>query len=253
MVSVVRGIGVIPDQTSERRAAIQRDYASDVPCRRRAGMSLAAPRTRSIGSPHDVRRLSGLWPTSATAFACCAANAHAILEAWSAQPVRLAAGGAWRPITNSWRSPASRMRGRITDIDDIEVRRRSDSRSSERGVTATPFCTLLRFPQARAATDDPKVLLVAPMSGHFATLLRGTIRTLLRDHEVYVTDWRNPRDVPLEEGASGSTTSSSTSIDFCAFIGADSHIVAVCQPTVPALVADRRHGAGARPRSSPRA
>ena len=63
----------------------------------------------------------------------------------------------------------------------------------------TPFCQLLRF-RKEGGADDPKVLLVAPMSGHFATLLRGTIRTLLRDHQVFVTDWINPRNVKLEDG-----------------------------------------------------
>jgi poly(3-hydroxybutyrate) depolymerase len=67
-------------------------------------------------------------------------------------------------------------------------------------VSETPFCTLLRFARA-GAIDAPRVLLVAPMSGHFATLLRGTIQTLVRDHEVYVTDWRNPRDIPIDQGA----------------------------------------------------
>ena len=63
----------------------------------------------------------------------------------------------------------------------------------------TPFCRLTRFLR-EGGDSDPKVLLVAPMSGHFATLLRGTLRTLLRDHQVYITDWINPRDVPLAAG-----------------------------------------------------
>lgn len=106
----------------------------------------------------------------------------------------------------------------------------------EETVTATPFCTLLRFSRA-GATGDPRILLVAPMSGHFATLLRGTIRTLLRDHEVYVTDWRNPRDIPLDQGAFGFEDFVQHIIDFLKFMGPRSHLVAVCQPTVPALAA----------------
>ena len=58
---------------------------------------------------------------------------------------------------------------------------------------------IARFRKA-GGEDDPKILLVAPMSGHFATLLRGTIRTLLRDHQVFITDWINPRNVKLEDG-----------------------------------------------------
>ena len=69
----------------------------------------------------------------------------------------------------------------------------------EEVVLSTDFCDLRRFRKVSSA-DEPKVLLVAPMSGHFATLLRGTLKTMLRDHEVYVTDWINPRIIPLEAG-----------------------------------------------------
>ncbi|CAN5277821.1 hypothetical protein BH10PSE15_BH10PSE15_01040 [soil metagenome] len=69
-------------------------------------------------------------------------------------------------------------------------------------VLSLPFCDLVHF-----AKDDleprPKVLLVVPLSGHFATLLRNTVETLLRDHDVYITDWRNARDVPVSDGAFG--------------------------------------------------
>ena len=100
----------------------------------------------------------------------------------------------------------------------------------------TPFCQLLHFRKA-GGEDDPKILLVAPMSGHFATLLRGTIRTLLRDHQVYITDWINPRNVKLEDGDFTLEDYTSHLIDFVRFIGEDCHIVAVCQPTVSALAA----------------
>ena len=69
-------------------------------------------------------------------------------------------------------------------------------RVTEEVVKRTPFATLLRF-RKDAPAPQPRVLLVAPMSGHFATLLRGTVRTMLADHDVYITDWHNPRDVPL--------------------------------------------------------
>ena len=93
-------------------------------------------------------------------------------------------------------------------IDGVEVGGRGDSRRGARRQ-ATPFCALLRFRKAGGG-DDPKVLLVAPMSGHFATLLRGTMRTLLRDHQVYVTDWVNPRDVKPEAGGFGLDDTPST-------------------------------------------
>jgi poly(3-hydroxybutyrate) depolymerase len=106
----------------------------------------------------------------------------------------------------------------------------------QEAVSETPFCTLLRFARAGAG-EAPRVLLVAPMSGHFATLLRGTIQTLVRDHDVYVTDWRNPRDIPLEEGVFGFEDFVQHIIDFLKIMGPSSHLVAVCQPTVPALAA----------------
>lgn len=106
----------------------------------------------------------------------------------------------------------------------------------EDAALTTPFCTLLRFSR-KDADKLPRVLLVAPMSGHFATLLRGTIRTLLCDHDVYVTDWRNTRDIPLAEGSFGIDDFVQHLIDFIKFIGAPSHVVAVCQPTVAALAA----------------
>lgn len=106
----------------------------------------------------------------------------------------------------------------------------------EEVVAATPFCDLLRFSR-QGASGEPRVLLVAPMSGHFATLLRGTIRTMLRDHEVYVTDWRNPRDISLAEGTFGFEDFVQHIVDFLKFMGPQSHLVAVCQPTVPALAA----------------
>jgi polyhydroxyalkanoate depolymerase len=106
----------------------------------------------------------------------------------------------------------------------------------EETALSTPFCNLLRFRKARSL-EEPKVLLVAPMSGHFATLLRGTARTLLRDHDLYLTDWVNPRDIPLEAGGFGFDDYTQHLIDFVKFMGPDTHIVAVCQPAVSALAA----------------
>ena len=75
------------------------------------------------------------------------------------------------------------------------------------------------------------------MSGRFATLLRGTIRTLLRDHQVFITDWVNPRNVRLEDGDFTLEDYTQHLIDFVRFIGEDCHLVAVCQPAVSALAA----------------
>jgi len=116
---------------------------------------------------------------------------------------------------------------------------------------ATPYCNLTRFCR-EGGEDDPKVLLVAPMSGHFATLLRGTLRTLLRDHQVYLTDWVNPREVPVEAPVFGLEAYTRHLVDFVRFLGEDSHIVAVCQPTVSALAATAvlaMEGANIQPQS----
>jgi polyhydroxyalkanoate depolymerase len=106
----------------------------------------------------------------------------------------------------------------------------------ERVEFATPFGSLLHFVKPRSA-PQPAVLLVAPMSGHFATLLRGTVQTLLADHDVYITDWHNARDVPTGEGAFGLSDYINHLMLFLKVIGPGAHLIAVCQPTVPALAA----------------
>ncbi|RFB70701.1 MULTISPECIES: polyhydroxyalkanoate depolymerase [unclassified Herbaspirillum] len=106
----------------------------------------------------------------------------------------------------------------------------------EEVIDRTPFCTLLRFRKETAA-EQPAVLLVAPMSGHFATLLRGTVKTLLRDHDVYITDWHNARDIALEHGRFGLDEYVGHLIRFLQVIGPGAHLVAVCQPTVAAITA----------------
>ncbi|WP_372658310.1 polyhydroxyalkanoate depolymerase [Hydrogenophaga sp.] len=101
-----------------------------------------------------------------------------------------------------------------------------------------PFGSLLRFRKADAGLSyQPPVLLVAPLSGHFATLLRETARTLLQDHDVYITDWHNARDVSLLNGGFSLDDYISYMIRFMETIGPGCHVVAVCQPCVAALAA----------------
>ena len=115
----------------------------------------------------------------------------------------------------------------------------------EREVTSTPFCRLLRFKrfsdQADGVADlkdDPPVLVVAPLSGHHSTLLRDTVRTLLRDHKVYITDWVDARMVQKEAGAFTLDDYVATIEQFIRHLGAESlHVISVCQPTVPVLAA----------------
>jgi poly(3-hydroxybutyrate) depolymerase len=107
---------------------------------------------------------------------------------------------------------------------------------TEEVVMRTPFATLLRF-RKEGAPEQPRVLLVAPMSGHFATLLRDTVRTLLQDHDVFITDWHNARDVPLRHGAFGLDDYTEHLIRFLDRMGPGSHLMAICQPCVAALAA----------------
>ncbi|WP_349740782.1 polyhydroxyalkanoate depolymerase [Roseateles cavernae] len=101
-----------------------------------------------------------------------------------------------------------------------------------------PFGTLLHFRKTGPAPETrPRVLLVAPLSGHFATLLRETARTLLQDHDVFITDWHNARDVALRHGAFSLDDYIDYMMQFIAAIGPDTHVIAVCQPCVAALAA----------------
>ena len=107
---------------------------------------------------------------------------------------------------------------------------------TEEKTLSLPFGTLLRF-RKEGVSGQPPVLLVAPLSGHFATLLRETARTLLQDHDVYITDWHNARDVSLREGAFGLDDYIEHMVRYLAAIGPGAHVVAVCQPCVAALAA----------------
>jgi poly(3-hydroxybutyrate) depolymerase len=107
---------------------------------------------------------------------------------------------------------------------------------AEAAADDTPFGTLLHFRKDHAV-QQPRVLLVAPMSGHFATLLRGTVQVMLPEHDLYITDWKNARDVPLAEGRFGFDEFVDHIIRFLRVMGPGSHVVAVCQPAVPALAA----------------
>ncbi|MCB1333446.1 MAG: polyhydroxyalkanoate depolymerase [Roseivivax sp.] len=107
---------------------------------------------------------------------------------------------------------------------------------SEEVVLDLPFGQLVHF-RRDIDTPQPKVLVVAPLSGHFATLLAGTVRTLLRDHEVYITDWKNARDVPADAGAFGVEDYVAYVIRFLEQIGPGGHVLAVCQPCVQTLAA----------------
>jgi poly(3-hydroxybutyrate) depolymerase len=116
---------------------------------------------------------------------------------------------------------------------------------AEEVVVSEPFCELVRFKRmtddpalATRMKEDPKVLVCAPLSGHHATLLRDTVKSLLQDHDVYVTDWVDARDVPVESGTFSLDDYVHTIQRFVRKLGPRNvHVVSVCQPTVPVLAA----------------
>ncbi|WP_181708199.1 polyhydroxyalkanoate depolymerase [Chthonobacter rhizosphaerae] len=110
---------------------------------------------------------------------------------------------------------------------------------TEKVVWHKPFCRMIRFERAVPASrrKDPKVLVVAPMSGHYATLLRGTVEALLPKHDVYITDWEDARMVPLAAGRFDLDDYIDYVIEMLQALGGDAHVLAVCQPSVPVLAA----------------
>ena len=167
----------------------------------------------------------------------------------NSSPTR-ATGGRRCPAPIAWRRSmsCSIASARITKpewgINEIEV-------DGERvpivvhEEVSKPFCKLLRFKrhsneadQLHTMLNQPFVLVVAPLSGHHATLLRDTVRTLLRDHRVYVTDWVDARMVPANEGEFGLDDYIAYIQEFIRHLGVERlHVVSVCQPTVPVLAA----------------
>ena len=177
-------------------------------------------------------------------------------------PARIAAGvGArwWRspfnPAANSW---LARSSAAALDVFEHMTRRYPkpewDLSATEVNGASVPvtievaktkdFCRLLHFKRDTAAlaqakgngAPDPAVLIIAPLSGHFATLLRGTVEAMLPEHDVYITDWTDARDVPLTRGRFDLNDYVDYLIDFIRNIGPQTHAMAVCQPG-PALLA----------------
>lgn len=109
----------------------------------------------------------------------------------------------------------------------------------EGDVMLKPFCHLKRFQRfyenKQEVLDDPKVLIVAPLSGHFATLLRDTTNAMLPYHDVYITDWMDASHIPLKEGVFNLQNYIDYLLDFIRYLGEKVHVIAVCQPSVPVL------------------
>jgi poly(3-hydroxybutyrate) depolymerase len=134
--------------------------------------------------------------------------------------------------TRRYDKPPFRIASTVVDGRQVAVH--------EKVVWQRPFCRLIHFvreiPAPRAARD-PRMLLVAPLSGHHATLLRGTVEALLPDHDVYITDWQDARHVPMNVGRFDLDDYIDHMIDMFRHFGGDVHAFAVCQPAVPVLAA----------------
>jgi poly-beta-hydroxyalkanoate depolymerase len=165
-------------------------------------------------------------------------------RAWATAAGQTLAGGGSTSL-DSWRAAGAfcEMVSRITlthrrpafGITEIKSGNRTVPVREEE-VFATPFGTLLRFVK-EGAPPQPRVLLVAPLSGHFATLLRDTVRVLLPEHDVHITDWANARDVGVWHGRFGFDEYVEHLITFLEAMGPGAHVIAVCQPCVQTLAA----------------
>jgi poly(3-hydroxybutyrate) depolymerase len=124
------------------------------------------------------------------------------------------------------------------DIGSVKVNG-IDATVTEEVLLEKPFCNLLHFKKSRSVKNEPTVLIFAPLSGHFATLLRDTVRTMLQDHDVVITDWKDARDVPFSAGPFHFDDYVAYVQEFVKFMqktcGPNIHLVSVCQPTVPVL------------------
>jgi poly(3-hydroxybutyrate) depolymerase len=143
---------------------------------------------------------------------------------------RLAAGAeVFYRLTQRYEKPAFGITETTTGGARVAV--------EERVAIEKPFCRLLRFVKTGAHRAQPKLLLVAPLSGHHATLLRDTVRGLLPEHDVHVTDWTDARMVPLAQGPFHLDDYVDYIREFIRYLGPEMHVVSVCQPTVPVLAA----------------
>jgi len=142
-----------------------------------------------------------------------------------------AAAELFERTTRRYGKPAFGLDSTVVDWKTVPV--------IEKTVWSRPFCNLINFQRALPAArkPDPKLLIVAPISGHYATLLRGTVEAMLPHADVYITDWVDARMVPLAEGRFDLDDYIDYVIDMFHALGPDTHVIAVCQPSVPVLAA----------------
>jgi len=130
--------------------------------------------------------------------------------------------------TRRYTKPAFNIHSIRSGLEDIKI--------TEEVTLTKPFCRLLHF-KTDVERNVPRILLVAPMSGHHATLLRGTVEALLVEHDVYITDWTDAKLVPLYQGKFDLEDYITYIMEFIRHLGPDVHVIGVCQPTVPVLAA----------------
>lgn len=141
-----------------------------------------------------------------------------------------AACGVFESLTRRYGKPEFAIETIEVDGESVPV--------VQSAVLRRTFCNFVHFarqPHPKLKLTGPPVLVIAPLSGHYSTLLRGTVRDLLGHHDVYITDWVDARDVPLHEGDFGLDDFIDYVRDFITFVGPQAHVIAVCQPSVPAL------------------
>ncbi len=182
-----------------------------------------------------------------------------LYEMYDAQRAAMAGASAWSSAMSSWLATPFHMAGigeaqhtwasaldvfahatrpygkPAFNLPMTEVKGK-DYVVTERIVAATPFCNLLRF-EREGIKSAPKLLIVAPMSGHYATLLRGTVEAMLPHFDVHITDWADAKLVPLADGSFDLDDYVDTVIKFFEVLGPGAHALAVCQPSVPVFAA----------------
>ncbi len=159
-------------------------------------------------------------------------------------------------LTAAWGEVTERSFGRMSVKPDWGIRSipgpdGQDHLIDVRSVVEKPFGNLVQFFVRRREPMARRILLVAPMSGHYATLLRSTVASLLPDADVFVTDWHNARDIPVSAGKFDVEDYTLYLVDFMKALGPDTHVIAVCQP-VPLTLAATAYLAGEDPDAQPR-
>ena len=195
--------------------------------------ALPKPRSRTmLNALHDLGHASALPTNVASAAAAGLLRSPAMALVPGLQPFTSVAAAAAEMIeraTRRYRKPEWGLHHADVGGSIAAVRPRT--------VMSLPFCDLVRVERSLGGEDDPRVLVFAPLSGHWATLLRGTVEALLPGHDVYVTDWRDASDVPLAGGRFGLDGYVDYAIRFLRELGPETAVLAICQPAVPVLAA----------------